>query len=200
MLSARSAFELQGYCVLRSFLEEPDLTFSRDYVLSKLKRGTLAFGDSMLPHTPAAYGDPVMDTLLDKMTSTVARECGYGILPTYSYFRIYQNQDVLPKHKDRPACEISVSVCLGMEPQEPWPLWLQPDDTQHSMELCVGDAVLYKGTELWHWRNSFQGVYAAQVFLHYVREDGPNREWKFDKRRTLGGALAVPNGSQGQTS
>jgi hypothetical protein len=35
------------------------------------------------------------------------------MLPTYSYARIYANGDELKKHRDRPACEVSVTLHLG---------------------------------------------------------------------------------------
>ena len=58
------------------------------------------------------------------------------------------------------------------------------------MELEPGDAVLYRGMVLEHWRDPYEGVRAAQVFLHYVDQDGPHAEWKFDKRPSL--AMSVP--------
>ena len=54
------------------------------------------------------------------------------------------------------------------------------------IELDVGDAVIYKGCELAHWRNDFEGDWHAQVFLHYVNADGPHKEWFMDKRIMLG--------------
>lgn len=49
-----------------------------------------------------------------------------------------------------------------------------------------GDAAVYRGIECPHWREPFQGELAAQVFLHYVEQNGRYAEWKFDKRRSLG--------------
>jgi hypothetical protein len=38
----------------------------------------------------------------------------------------------------------------------------------------------------WHWREEFKGTWQAQVFLHYVDQNGPHAEWKHDKREKLG--------------
>jgi PKHD-type hydroxylase len=39
----------------------------------------------------------------------------------------------------------------------------------------------------WHWREPyFEGKWQAQVFLHYVDQNGPHAEWKYDKRESLG--------------
>lgn len=52
--------------------------------------------------------------------------------------------------------------------------------------MKVGDAVLYRGCEVHHWRKKYkEGQWQAQVFLHYVDANGPHAEWKFDKRPGL---------------
>ena len=49
--------------------------------------------------------------------------------------------------------------------------------------LEEGDAVLYKGCEVDHWREPYtEGTKLAQVFLHYVDANGPYTEWKNDKK------------------
>jgi predicted 2-oxoglutarate/Fe(II)-dependent dioxygenase YbiX len=39
--------------------------------------------------------------------------------------------------------------------------------------------------DIWHWRKEYKGKWLAQVFLHYVDAEGPNAEWKYDKRQKL---------------
>jgi hypothetical protein len=53
--------------------------------------------------------------------------------------------------------------------------------------MKVGDAVLYRGCDKWHWREPYkEGKWQAQVFLHYVDQNGPHAEWKYDERESLG--------------
>jgi hypothetical protein len=139
-------------------------------------------GDTQVPGTPAVYADPRMELLLARLTPMVEAEAGVTVYPSYSYFRVYKKGDRLKKHKDRPSCEISLSLSLGYDPDEPWPLWVEGDAGATELRITRGDAVLYKGTAVAHWREEFQGNYAAQVFLHYVDQKGPYREWRFDKR------------------
>ena len=48
--------------------------------------------------------------------------------------------------------------------------------------LEEGDAVLYKGCEVEHWREPYtEGTKQAQVFLHYVDANGRFTEWENDK-------------------
>jgi hypothetical protein len=44
--------------------------------------------------------------------------------------------------------------------------------------MNVGDAVIYRGCEMYHWREKYiEGQWQAQVFIHYVDQDGSYAEW-----------------------
>ena len=51
--------------------------------------------------------------------------------------------------------------------------------------IIRGDMVIYKGCELEHWREPFEGNNHAQVFLHYNIKNGRYNN-KFDGREVLG--------------
>lgn len=78
-----------------------------------------------------------------------------------------------------------MSVNLGYNAPTPWPLWVEGPLGPRSVALEPGDAVVYRGLECPHWRDPFDGEFAVQLFLHYVDQDGPYAEWKFDKNRRL---------------
>jgi hypothetical protein len=63
-----------------------------------------------------------------------------------------------------------------------WPIFIEGN----SIELNEGDAVIYLGCELEHWRDEFKGDWHAQTFLHYVDKNGANKEWFKDKRPLYG--------------
>jgi len=142
-------------------------------------------GDNQTSGVSFVYADPWMERLLEYLVPFVEASTGVSVYPTYSYLRVYRRGDVLDLHTDRPACEISLSLSLGHEPDEPWPLWIQSRTGPIDIRMHAGDGVLFKGTELPHWREEFTGNYAAQVLLHYVDQLGPNRIWRFDKRKGL---------------
>ena len=55
------------------------------------------------------------------------------------------------------------------------------------VDLKPGDMLVYKGTDLEHWRTPFKGKDCAQVFLHYNNQKTPgSKENMFDKRPHLG--------------
>ena len=102
-----------------------------------------------------------------------------------SYLRLYKRGDVLKRHRDRKACEISLSLNIGQRPAEPWPLCVESERESFSASLLPGDALLYRGIDLFHWREVYEGEALVQVFLHYVDRDGKHADKKFDGRLTL---------------
>tara|TARA_R100001198_G_C5038583_1_gene100541 strand:- start:145 stop:516 length:372 start_codon:yes stop_codon:yes gene_type:complete len=92
--------------------------------------------------------------------------------------RIYKKGDVLADHRDRESCEISATLNLS---GEKWPIFFKDGDKPSiKVVLKPGDLAIYKGCELNHWREAFEGEHCAQVFLHYTSEK--NKHLEFDGR------------------
>lgn len=177
--------ERPAYLMLAHLVSEELRSFLYDYALKAAQVGQLKPGDSQAPDSPSASGDPFMDALLELLLPRVETAAGLQLYPTYSYFRVYRNGAVLARHTDRESCEVSVTLSLGSEPAEPWPILIAANGIETSVAICPGDGLLYRGIELPHWRERFCGTGAVQVFLHYVDQSGPYREWRFDKRPDL---------------
>ena len=64
-----------------------------------------------------------------------------------------------------------------------WPIYIDGNE----INLNIGDAAVYLGCDLLHWRDEFLGDYQSQVFLHYVNKNGKNKEFFKDKRILFGG-------------
>src|SRR5258708_25297966 len=183
MIDTAEIFERDRYVVLPSLLPRPSLARLYSYARRVAEfLEALGPGDEQVPGTPSAYGDFIMDGLLVDLLPEIERASGLLLFPTYSYFRIYKHGDILKKHNDRPSCEISVTLCLGFEAEKPWPIWIEGRRDATSINLSPRDALLYRGLESYHWREALNGERHAQVFLHYVDQNGPNAAWKFDKR------------------
>jgi len=177
-------FKKNKYKILRKAISPDIANFVYTYFLNKrtvaryffdqkwISPFTTEWGvwnDDQVPNTPAFYDDPAMRTLLYYFLYDMREYTGEDLEPTYSYFRVYKNGDVLHRHTDRKACEYSVSITLKREKtDEVWPLCLETDEV-HKVCLEEGDGLIYKGIESHHWRDKFEGERLAQVFLHYVR-------------------------------
>jgi len=109
----------------------------------------------------------------------VGNMIGENVFPTYCYSRLYKKGNVLERHTDRIACEISLTVHLDGDKE--WPIWVQtPDGEKVSVELQSGDALIYLGCLIPHWREAYKGNMYSQLFLHYVRSNGMGAAHYFD--------------------
>ncbi len=121
----------------------------------------------------------VFENLLKTKKSDIEAATGYELFPTYSFARIYKTGNELKKHKDRPSCEISVTLKLGESKKFNWPIYIN----DAALNLDIGDAVVYKGCEVEHWREQLQepDYFLGQVFLHYVIKDGKYESYRYDQ-------------------
>ena len=129
-------------------------------------------GDDQIPNAYSIIDHEIIfETLLERIWPSLEFAVGEELLPTYAYARLYSNGDKLEPHKDRPACEVSVTVQLGRSHNYAWPIYMG----NKRFDIAEGDAVLYKGCDVEHWRNVCdgpEGYYSGQAFLHYVRKNG----------------------------
>ena len=134
----------------------------------------------------SCYGDIMMEMLLVNMHALMEKNTGLRLQPNYSYARIYKTGHVLERHKDRLSCEISTTLNLG---GDPWPIYLEPSGREGrnglKVDLNPGDMLIYRGMDLEHWREPFQGSECVQVFLHYNDVNNPNAV-PYDGRPHLG--------------
>jgi len=123
------------------------------------------------------HADPLGETLLMQKKKLMEQETLLKLHPTYSFFRIYSFNADLKKHLDRESCEISVTIMIGSDGTE-WPIYMN----DKPVELIPGDACIYMGREVNHYRKNFKGDWHSQLFLHYVDQEGPFKDFKYDKR------------------
>lgn len=139
-------------------------------------------GDPQVPNSQAMCNFLPFVRLLVAKIPQINELLGEEVLPTYSYARIYKKNSLLERHRDRPSCEISLS--LNLKKDKDWPIYFQKaDGSEISIELNPGDAVVYLGCQADHWRDRFDGNEHVQVFLHYVRANGPKAWAFFDKQQ-----------------
>lgn len=188
--SAAEAFRKNGYAVIKSLVPADRAFQLRDHLAARARAGTMRMtGDPLVPGTPHVYGDAQIDALMLEIKPLVEAHTGLSLHPTYSFARIYKKGDVLEAHRDRDACEISISLNLGQEPDDPWKLYIEGPDAPFAAELSPGDVLLYKGIDKTHWRDAYEGERLFQVFIHYVDANGPYAGEKFDSRGSLGNAF-----------
>jgi len=203
-MSYRKHFEENGYVIVPNVLDESSLYLAYNYALTTVQSKSFKqqtrpevydddwdgnWGDAQSPNTYSRYGDPFMDTLLILLNGKMNEFTGLDLIPTYSYWRFYEKGDDLKPHTDRESCEISTTIPLGYNYENEdynWPICIKGlKGNTVKAPLKAGDLLIYKGCELEHWRDKFEGLNQAQVFLHYNNKNGPYNHM-YDNRPNLG--------------
>ena len=178
MEELRKDFAESGFIVVADALpiDACELIVRRMFDLNV--RGKLSV-DSQCPLSLSAYNDFTFVGVLEKLRPFISNATGKKLLPSYAYARIYRTGERLLPHVDRPACEISVTITLGYRANDVWPISFRKDKNI-SIPINVGSMIVYKGCEVTHWRDVFQGEWHVQLFLHYVDADGPHKDHAYD--------------------
>jgi hypothetical protein len=140
---------------------------------------------------------PPLATLLWGLTPVATALAGKRLLPTYAYFRAYQQGDVCRVHGDRLACEHSMSLTLLLGEEKPWALTVERERREGpvsavdedygggefaELPMGSGDAVMYQGVNHRHGRlQPNPNSWSAHLFLHWVDADGPHADQAFDR-------------------
>ena len=178
-------FASKGFSVLRGVLAPAEAELCANYALMQTSvPGYYTVEENL--GSQGRYADTLSECLLLRLQPLMERVAGGPLHPCYSYLRVYMPGAELPRHLDRPSCEISTSLTLGLDADQPWPLGLQSDGRDLEIPLAPGDMLAYKGADLPHWRSRFDGRHWVQVFLHYVRADGDFADYRFDGRERIG--------------
>jgi predicted 2-oxoglutarate/Fe(II)-dependent dioxygenase YbiX len=177
-------FEKNGYVILKDALTLQQCDEFVTHMFNLHKEGKLV-NDDQCPLSDAIYGDPLFDDLLQKFAKPIGDSVGRTLLPTYTYARIYRPGEILKRHKDRPACEISATLTLGHKANKVWPIFFN-EEKEIAVDLQPGELAVYKGCEILHWRPPFKGEWHVQLFLHYVDANGPHKDHARDGRPAFG--------------
>jgi len=209
-MSKNEFFEKNGYLFISGMIADPENL----YVPLPKERGKITYynnrmdkydycpDEKQVAGSLARYNIPIYRELHFLVKKEVERILEMNLHPSYFYDRFYFPNNILERHIDRPACEVSVSLQISTTLNNPWPLWFErPDGSESYVEMKNGDAVIYKGCEREHWRDAMPDEvpwlekkiakikgkeiesFHHQIFLHYVDANGPFVHYAFDTIR-----------------
>ena len=180
-------FRKKRYTIIKNALSKEVVELTTQYALfDEMQDFTADTAQVVGAH--AKYADPVMESLLLKLQPVMEKATGLSLFPTYSFYRVYRNGDTLAKHKDRPSCEISCTLSFNYSYEDSdysWPIYMDGE----AIHLKPGDIAVYRGIDNEHWREPLifsEPVWHVQAFLHYVDQNGPYSDYKYDKRKSIG--------------
>jgi len=175
------------YKLIKNFLSPEELSIGVSFYNLEHKKNITSFDTRQNNNGDSFFGgDSFTETFMTRKLKKMQEETGLELLPTYGYTRVYTFNAELKKHKDRPSCEISTTVMWDSDGTE-WPIYMDGIPIQ----MQKGDAVIYLGMEIEHWRENFKGDFHIQSFLHYVDKNGPYSEYEWDKKDARHNALVI---------
>jgi hypothetical protein len=179
-----------GWAYVPDLISKSECKMLSDYLFLLKKENKTKNGDYQCPLSDAVYGEKYLDIVLESLCPKISKMTGISLLPTYSYSRIYRTGEELLIHKDRESCEISATITLGHDINSGiWPIYFSATDELtdiHRQIIEIGSAVIYRGMDMWHWRQKYRGKWQTQIFTHYVDANGSNSNFAYDKRAKLG--------------
>lgn len=109
--------------------------------------------------------------VLARMQPQLEAWCGEALVPESIYgVRVYGEGAVLYRHVDHVETHVASAVLLiAQDLDRPWPLVVEGAEGQrHEMVLQPGDALLFEGARLPHFRDEpLRGRSYAALFIHY---------------------------------
>tara|TARA_R100000030_G_scaffold78331_1_gene61318 strand:- start:354 stop:1070 length:717 start_codon:yes stop_codon:yes gene_type:complete len=203
-MSKNESFEKNGYIFIPALVVDPENMYCAPPLNEKGERltGQLKYirsdkvrynpDENQVNGSLARYNVPMYKQLHYLVRKEIEKRLGMDLLPTYFYDRFYYVGQQLKRHRDRPSCEVSVTLQISTNSDKPWPIWFQrPDGSESYVLMKNGDAAIYKGCEREHWRDPLESKYSKienlwrtfrkkeddtyhhQIFLHYVNAQGP---------------------------
>jgi hypothetical protein len=185
---AAKRFRQKRYLFVKELLPPPLLEYLKVYYAILLADNYFSH-DSQCPSSLSLSGDPALDAVMEWIRPELGRLVGFSLAPTYSYTRRYAKGDVLTRHRDRAACEVSVTISIQIpKGAGPSVMYLKPPGVEETkVEMREGDGCVYAGSEVEHWRKRFRVDGYIQLFLHFIARRGPHYpELLFDGRERLG--------------
>jgi hypothetical protein len=181
-------FRQRRYLFVKGLLPQTLLEYLKVYYAILLANNRFC-NDVDCPSSLSLGGDAALDAVLEWIRPELGRLVGFTLAPTYSYTRRYAKGEILARHTDRPACEISVTASIQIpKGAGPSVLHLKPPNFKETrVEMFAGDGCVYAGTEVEHWRERFRADGYVQLFLHFIAKHGRNYpKLVFDGRERLG--------------
>jgi hypothetical protein len=162
-----------GFVALRELMAPSLRDALRRYYRALEREGYLYGGDARAQGLPLLQGEPVLEFLAGQLGSVVRQVTREAVDSSFTpYLRVYDPGAVLDRHRDQPVCRWTVDLIVGGDPAparaSAWPLWMATRGRTRAVRLGLGDAVLYRGTDVDHWRRRHPArATTAVASLHY---------------------------------
>jgi hypothetical protein len=172
--AAAEHFRTFSHASVSGLVPQAQLRALAEYQRALVDTGQVPLGDEQCRRRYGMHNEPMARFLLHQLQGAVARVVGRPVMPAYSYSLTYEAGAVLAPHTDREQCEYTVSLLIEGTAEgtwEPWPLLLRANGEPVAVHQLPGDALVFAGRRLPHWREPLpDGHTSTSLLLHYVDE------------------------------
>lgn len=168
--AAKSDVRRLGLAVLKQVVPRVSLVGFKNYFKSLHEKGAF-LPDPSTPGRTCLHNEPITRMCHKGFGNLVGRIVGESVKPSYSFLAWYGNGTSLPVHTDREQCAWNISLVYD-DGGNPWPIYIRTANLDHCVALSAGDAVLFRGAEMPHWRNRLvESTHHIICFFHFVSRD-----------------------------
>lgn len=156
----RSDLQTRQHAVLRKIIHPLQLAALRRYFRALDAHGHLkASSNKHYAHNRrSTYDEETARFVQHQITALVNRITHAPVRPSHCQVSVYQPGAFLRRHKDQPQYVWNLSLIVDAEPElereRAWPINLEVEGRTEEVRLEIGDAVLYRGSEFTHWRET----------------------------------------------
>jgi hypothetical protein len=178
---AQSLTQLKAeqYTVVRNIIRPLQLAALRSYFRLLDQKGYLVKEPSRGSQSINRYiwhNEGIARFVHHQITKLVNQVVPEPVKPSYTYLSTYKSGAILPRHTDREQCAWNLSLLIDTNPEmelsDSWPIYLEVEKEVKAVQLEMGDGVLYRGTEIPHWRDALaDGHTVTLIFCHFVPVD-----------------------------
>lgn len=156
-----------GYCLL------PKLTFDGyvhtvNYYVREVD-ASLVF-DHQVPTRRGEHNAALFSAVHSQLSNLVQSVANTPLKPSYCYMSVYPKGSVLTKHTDRAQCIWNASITFART-HGIWPIHVDGHKGPASIHADIGEVIVYRGTEIPHWRDALPEGKATVCFFHFVDQD-----------------------------
>ena len=179
--SLRSDFEKNGFVKIKGALSPEIIELYKSFIdLSH-------FDGPRQPESGPYLRGPIESVGCNVFDNSILLYCKHivekiwgidDMVPSYAYSREYYRGSELLVHRDREACQYSMTLTMCKRGQGTTYLWFSESEDKSNaipVELEEGDAIIFNGGTnydgKWHWRDPLELDSLVQLFIHFVHPD-----------------------------
>jgi len=175
-LNSTRNFQNDGFAQVHGLIHPFLIGSLRRYYRHLLRSGGMTLGDSGCPRRYVAYNESVAQFFHKQIAPVVSSIAGVEVRPSFVYVGSYLEGSDLPEHTDRAQCEYAITLLIDYTPepvdQSPWPFYIKTSKGTIRIWQGIGDATIYRGTQLSHYRKQLAaGATSTSIFFYYVDEN-----------------------------